>query len=59
MAPDFFPEPGPDGIEVDQDSVFCMATDIYAFAMVSYEVFCSNSVVFSDSLTLGFEGFNR
>ncbi|KZP25821.1 kinase-like protein, partial [Athelia psychrophila] len=39
MAPEFFPEEGPGGGEVDLDTIFCMATDIYAFAMVCFQVF--------------------
>ncbi|KZP25822.1 kinase-like protein [Athelia psychrophila] len=38
MAPEFFPKESPGGGEVDQDTIFCMATDIYAFAMVCFQV---------------------
>lgn len=44
MAPEFFAEPASDGIEIDQDSVFCVATDLYAFAMVCYQVIYNGSL---------------
>ncbi|KZP25815.1 kinase-like protein [Athelia psychrophila] len=39
MAPEFFLKEIPGGGEVEQDTIFCMATDIYAFAMVCFQVF--------------------
>lgn len=45
MAPELFPEETPEGDEVDPDTIFCMATDMYAFAMVCFEVcFGHNSI---------------
>ncbi|KZP25885.1 kinase-like protein [Athelia psychrophila] len=35
LAPEFFRN----NVEVDVDTIFCKATDIYAFAMVCFEVF--------------------
>ena len=42
MAPEFFSE---ESSESDQDSIFCMATDIYVFAMVCFEVFFGRSTI--------------
>ncbi|KAF7965586.1 hypothetical protein HWV62_42697 [Athelia sp. TMB] len=42
MAPELFPEETPEGDEVDPDMIFCMATDMYAFAMVCFEILTGN-----------------
>ncbi|KAF7974093.1 hypothetical protein HWV62_13403 [Athelia sp. TMB] len=42
MAPELFPEETPEGDEVDPDMIICMATDMYAFAMVCFEILTGN-----------------